>query len=147
LDPRFSWHGGFGWWHGKLARVIEQLALSWQTAFADARARLGRQLASIELVAYHSEGFSNAGGLAKKLPSAKLAVEFVNEVVLPKVRDGHAIVIVARKAKVWGLKQKPGVIVYDRGEARSAHLGPNSRGGQAILQHLARQVSTSESGR
>jgi hypothetical protein len=139
LDPQFSWHGGFGWWHGKLVRLIEQLAKNWETPFAEARARLGRQLASIELVPYHSEGFSNAGGLAKKLPSAKLAVEFVNEVVLPKVRDGRAIVTVARKAKVWGLKEESGVIGYDRGEARGAHLGPKSRGGRAILQHLIPQ--------
>jgi hypothetical protein len=136
LNPQFAWHGGFGWWHGKLARVIQQLAAVWSMTFAEARTKLARELASIELVPYHSEGFSNAGGLAKKLPSAQLAAQFVRDVVLRKVRAGNAIVIVARKARVWGLLNEPGVIIYDGGEARRAHLGPKSRGGQAILAHL-----------
>lgn len=137
LDPQFAWHGGFGWWHGKLVRVIEELAKAYNTTFADARARLGRRLASIELVPYHSEGFDNAGGIARKLPSAKLAARYVEETVLPKVRAGKAILIVGRKARVWGITEEPGVIVYTAGEARGAHLGPRTRGGKAIIEHLA----------
>jgi hypothetical protein len=61
LDPQFSWHGGFGWWHGKFARVIERLAEGWNVSFAEARARLGSKLASIELVPYHSPAFHDRG--------------------------------------------------------------------------------------
>ncbi|HMO83878.1 MAG TPA: hypothetical protein PKC18_03050, partial [Lacipirellulaceae bacterium] len=52
LDPRFAWHGGFGWWHGKLVRVIEKLSDAPQLPFADARAMLARRPASIEPVPY-----------------------------------------------------------------------------------------------
>jgi hypothetical protein len=140
LDPRFSWHGGFSWWHGKLRGIFDQLSKLNGISFAESRARFSRIIASIELVPYHSQSFSNEGGLAKKLPSAKLARDYVEQSVLPRVRRGDAIVIVARKSKAWGLlDDPPRVIVYGAGEARAAHLGPKSRGGEAILKFLTRR--------
>jgi hypothetical protein len=49
LDPQFAWHGGFAWWQGKLAKVIDDLARTWGVSFAEARLRLARNLAGIEL--------------------------------------------------------------------------------------------------
>jgi hypothetical protein len=59
-------------------------------------------------------------------------------VVVQRVRDGQAVVVVARKSKVWGLPKHEGIVAYDGAEARAAHLTPNSRGGKLILDHLSR---------
>jgi len=139
LDPRFAWDGGFDWWHGKLAKVIAQLARSWDVSFAEARARLASQLACIELVPYHSPQFSDAGGWIDGLASVRLARSFVHEYVVPRARRGDALVIVTRQAAAWGLRESDRVVVYRGHEARAAHLSPGSRGGRAILQHLGAQ--------
>jgi hypothetical protein len=140
LDPRFSWHAGFNWWHSKLDCVILQLSRVWDIAFAEARARLAHEIASVELVPYHSAGFKNERGVAKRLPSAQFAARFVMEFVLPRVRDGNAVVIVARKVAVWDLPDLPGVVKYTGGEARGAHLSVKSRGGEAIIAHLTNKA-------
>ena len=136
LDPKYSWHGGFDWWHTKLARVIDQLAKSMSTSFATARRRLASEIASIELLPYHSASFRDADHWLKKLPSVALARKFVAQVVMERVRSGEAIVIVTRKAREWNLPLEDGVVVYSAGEARAAHLTPTSRGGKAILDFL-----------
>lgn len=138
LDPRFAWHGGFGWWHKKLAKIIDLVATHWSISFAEARSRLASKLASIELVPYHSKRFNKAGGLAKTLPSAQLARRYVHDAVLPRVKAGEAIVVVTRMTRVWELPKLDGVIQYDRTEARGAHLGPATPGGRAIVKHLLR---------
>ena len=139
LDPRFSWHGGFRWWHAKLAGVIEWLAKEvWKVPFSEARARLARELVSIELLPYHSAKFRDADKWLEKLTSVNLAREFVKDVVIPRARDGKAVVIVTRQVKAWKLPEDlpPNVIRYNPAEAQAAHLSPNSRGGRAILDHL-----------
>ena len=136
LDPRFAWHGGFTWWHGKLAKVIAQLSIAWDVSFAEARARLGSALASIELIPYHSAAFRDQGGWLKELHSVTLARAFVGDFVLPRVERGQAIVIVTRKVAVWDLPKHPGVVAYSPSQARAAHLTPESPGGTAILKHL-----------
>lgn len=136
LDPQFAWHGGYRWWHGKLADVIARLATTWSVSFAKARARVGRELASIELFPYHSAGFQD-GGWLRSLPSVELAKEFVREVVLQRVRAGEAVAIVLRKAKAWDLPNISGVVMYTAQQARGAHLSPDSAGGRAILDRLS----------
>ena len=136
LDPRFSWHGGFDWWHTKFARVIEALAVSWRVTYAAARSRLASELASIELLPYHSASFRDADSWLRNLPSVALARDFVSSVVLPKVRAKNAIVIVTRKAREWNVPAEERTIIYTAGEARAAHLTPSSRGGIAIIDFL-----------
>lgn len=136
LDPRYSWHAGFAWWHGKFVRVIEKLAASRGVSFASARRILANRLASIELIPYHSAKFSNRGHLIKRLHSAALARDFVRRVVVPRVEQGKAIAVVARQASAWDLPHLSGVINYTGAEARGAHLTTASRGGTAILRQL-----------
>jgi hypothetical protein len=137
LDPQYAWHGGYDWWHGKLATVIEELSRRWRVSYASARARLGSELASIELVPYHSAGFADGDGWIRQIHSVALARAYVASVVVPRVQRGEAIAIVTRQTKVWNLPEHPGVIRYSDQEARAAHLSPNSRGGRALLHHLA----------
>jgi hypothetical protein len=136
LDPRFAWHGGFDWWHGKLAMVIQRLAAARQVSFAAARSFLASRIASIELLPYHSPAFRDAGGWLGKLNSVGLARRFVAEFVLPRVLCGDAIAIVTRQVAAWNLPEHPGVVTYSAGQARAAHLTPESPGGRAILAHL-----------
>ena len=136
LDPQFAWHGGFDWWHSKLTRVIQELAKTWQIPFSAARAQLARSVADIELFPYHSDIFHGAGGRLRSLASVQLARRYVHDVLLPRVRRKEAIIIVTRQARIWGLPPEAGVIVYSPGEARGAHLTPDSPGGRAILDHL-----------
>ena len=148
LDPKFDWHGGYHYWFSQLAQTICEIAqcrkltpnLPWKERFEDARNMLGRKLAVVELVPYHSATSGGLGNLPDKLHSTRLAIKFVNEHVAPKVINGDAIVISVRQVKWWdqALGTNPqlqnGIIRYDRlGEARGARLDPNSRGGQAII--------------
>jgi hypothetical protein len=137
LDPQYSWHGGFTWWHSKFAGVIKELARIRHLTFAAARSELGRSLACIELFPYHSHSFSDAGGWIRDLPSVQLARNYVHDFVMPRVRQKEAIIIVTRQVRVWDLHPGEGVIVYSPIEARAAHLTPNSPGGRAIITHLS----------
>jgi hypothetical protein len=141
LDPQFSWHGGFAWWNGKLAGVIARLAGEWGVSHATARSRLAHELACIELVPYHSSNFRDAGKWIQRLKSVEIARAFVHEVVLPRVRRGEAVIIVARQVKNWKLPKHPRIVSYSNQDARAAHLSPESRGGKAILNHLARTTN------
>lgn len=138
LDPRYAWHGGFGWWHGKLAFVMERLAERWQVPFAEARKRLASQLACVELLPYHSATFRNRSRWLRDLPSVSLARNFALTAIMARVRSGDAIAVVTRQSRVWGLPKHKRVVSYDGQQARAAHLSPNSLGGQAIIRHLTR---------
>jgi len=136
LNPKFSWHGGFDWWHSKLAKIINELAQSLGTSFAIARKYLSSEIASIELLPYHSSSFHDADKWIKRLTSADLARKFVHDVVLERVRSGESVLIVTRKAREWDLPTEDGIVIYNSAEARAAHLTPGSRGGKAILEFL-----------
>ncbi len=136
LDPKFAWHGAFRWWHGKFAKVIEQLAEIKGISYSQARYDLGHKISSIELMPYHSTSFHDSDHWVRDLPSVNLAKEFVKEYVIPKVRSGKAIAIVTRRADIWDLPEHSGVIRYSKSEARAAHLSPNSSGGRAIIDHI-----------
>jgi len=138
LDPSYSWHGGFRWWHGRLAQVITQLADSWGVPFSSARATLAAKLASIELLPYHSSVFRHSGGWLQNLRSVALAKTFVMDFVLPRVKRREAIAVVLRKAALWGVPEISGVTQYKGGQARAAHLTPDSPGGRAILEQFLR---------
>jgi len=136
LDPRYSWHGGFRYWHGKLSEVIKTFADDSKQSFAKARAMLASELASIELLPYHSAKFSDADNRLCNLRSVALARAFVKDFVVPRVERGEAIAVALRKAHLWGLPAIPGVIQYEKKQAQGASLTTNSPGGRAILECL-----------
>ena len=142
LDPQFAWHGGFRYWDQKLKGVIEELAASKCTSLADARATLGRKLAVVQLVPYHSAVFGLSPKAQKQLPSVCLAQDFVRQTVSERVRAQKAIVVAARQVQIWNPylpddnEKEHGVIRYKPSEAIGASLSPRSRGGRAILHRL-----------
>jgi hypothetical protein len=137
LDPHFGWHAGFGYWHRKLRRVIEECASRWSLSYVEARNRVKAAVSTVELVPYHSAQFGIPRGIIKNLRSVRLMREFVHDVLLPRSKEGDCLLVVARGARHWGLKPEKNVIVYNGIEAQSAHLTPESQGGAAILRHLA----------
>lgn len=141
LNPEFSWHGGFQWWHGKLTGIIDSLSKKRGLSFAEARQWLAGKIACIELLPYHSASFRNTDRWLQRLPSAQVARDFVQTDVLPRVRKGEACAVVTRQIQAWGLKEEERIVCYSGGEARAAHLTPKSRGGGLLLEHLLGESS------
>ena len=135
LDPRFSWHAGFGWWHGRLRGIVAQWAAARNLRYQDALAEVSRRTCALELMPYHSGSFGSHA-LLDRLASVRLVRRFVHDVVVPKARAGSATVVVTRRARDWGLEASDNVVVYGGGETRAAHLGPGTRGGTAIMRRL-----------
>lgn len=138
LDPTFSWHSGFAWWNAKLRRIISVVAEQLALTYAQARAAVARSIAAIDLVPYHSESYNLPVRVEQRLRSVQLARDYVQSVLLPRAAAGEVLVVITRKARVWGVTASPGVVVYSSDEARAAHLTPNSTGGKCILEQLFR---------
>jgi hypothetical protein len=126
------------YWHKKMGGLIQEIKKRNGGSFSKARHYLANRMASIELIPYHSQTFKAKGNFIRDIPSANLAREYVKNTIIPRVKEGKAIVIATRQHKNWGLPKKlSGVIQYDGpGEAQSAHLTPGSKGGKAILNFL-----------
>lgn len=141
LDPRFSWHGGYDYWHKKLRNLIAEFASGVHISYGKSREFFQQKIAVLDLVPYHSINFSMPKSTLNELRSVKLIRSYVNEVLVPKAKRGQCIIIIARGEKKWelhnlnklSLKQ---IIIYKKGAARSAYLTPNSSGGKAILKFL-----------
>ena len=55
LDPKFKFHGGYCYWFSRLKETIAEIGRCREIAFDEARELLGRKIAVIELVPYHSK--------------------------------------------------------------------------------------------
>lgn len=137
LEPRFSWHGGFGYWHGKLHGLIAALAQRRGISYGAARMLLQSRLAVLQLAPYHSPTFALPDRVLHSLRSVELARAFAVEELLPRAQTDDCLVVVCRRARAWELPDVRNVVVYGASEARAAHLGPASRGGKAIIDFLA----------
>jgi hypothetical protein len=54
LNPRFSWHSGFSYWHRRLARLIDTFTDDFKIARREALSFFARSVANLELLPYHS---------------------------------------------------------------------------------------------
>jgi hypothetical protein len=134
LDPKYCWHGGFGWWEGKLREVITIIAKEkFKGRYFDALRDVSKRLAHVELVPYHSSSF-NAHRLIEDLPSVHAARRFAQEALVQAANRGDKTIIVTRQAASWRLPQGThNLVVYEGGHTRGASLGAKTGGGQAIL--------------
>ncbi|MFZ5963810.1 hypothetical protein ACOXXX_12720 [Thalassococcus sp. BH17M4-6] len=129
LDPKWAWTTAFGWWHGKVRRLVGELSeRKFDNNYGRALDLLAREVACIELVPYHSVSFTGKLNLASTT-AARSAAQAI-------AKDSGRTLIVTRSVKAWNLPDQPNVIKYTGGETRSASLGPNSKGGKAILDLL-----------
>lgn len=146
LDPRFSWHGGYDYWHTKLRSIIAGFAERVNIPYGRARRFLQAHLAAIELSPYHSVNFKLPGGVLNSLRSVQLARAFVHEELLPRAKSGDCLLVVTRAVENWRLPAYDNVVAYAATEARGAHLSERTRGGAAILQFIARMYAKSVRG-
>lgn len=135
LNPEFSWHGGFEYWHAKFGGITRHISKVKNISYRDSLQFLSEQVACLELIPYHSRIFG-ANSLINKLPSAKVMQAYVKDFLLEKATKGDITIIVTRSAKNWNLPEEKNVIIYGNNEARSAHLTLNSSGGKAIAAQL-----------
>jgi hypothetical protein len=138
LDPRFAWHPGFTYWHGKLASVVRKLATERQLSYQVALGRAAANICVLQLVPYHSSSFGLSDRIIRQMRSPGLARCFVHDHVMPRARRGEATIIVTRKVQQWGLEPDSGAVLYEGNETRAAHLTANSRGGSRIVEFLVK---------
>lgn len=136
LDPRFSWHAGFGYWNGRLRGIVRWIATRRSISYQAALSVLARAICAIELVPYHSESFGLPHSLLNKLQSVRLSRAFVHSTLVPRAEAGEAVIIVSRSARYWNVAESKNVVIYRGGETRGAHLSPNTRGGALIMRQL-----------
>ncbi|MEW6248322.1 MAG: hypothetical protein AB1555_16660 [Nitrospirota bacterium] len=141
LDSRFSWHGGFDYWHTKLQNVIAAFAESTSTSYGRARSFFQSHIAALELVPDHSVNFTVPARLFNSLRSVQLARAFVHDELLPRAKSRDRLLVVTRAVKHWRLRVSRNIVAYGPTEARSAHLSVKSRGGSAILKFLCREYA------
>jgi hypothetical protein len=136
LNPAFSWHSGFSYWHGRLAGLIDKFADEIQQSRRKVLSFFSQSVAILELVPYHSSSFGLSDSVVRELHSVRLAKDFAQKVLLPDAQASRKLLVVVRKPREWDLPKGPGVILYGGSETRAAHLTPASPGGKAIFEHL-----------
>jgi hypothetical protein len=139
LDPQLCWWSGFEWWEKKLHDVAFKISRThFNGSYFKALRDLSSRVACVELVPYHSSSFG-AHSLIKKLPSAQMAVRFVQESLVQDAVAKKRTLIVTRKIEDWGFKRGAksdgNLIIYEGGQRRGASLGVDTPGGRAILRH------------
>jgi hypothetical protein len=98
LDPNFSWTGAFTWWWRKLQPVITEIKTKNPKITTEgAIAILGKKLAAVELIPYHSYRAPFTKKTVEELESTRLAKEGVEA-----LRKNGALVVYIRSVKLWG---------------------------------------------
>ena len=139
LDPHLSWLGSARYWRPRLSQHVQKLMQENSNDYYEALGDLSRVICVVQLVPYHSTAFGLPRSLVNKLESTKAVKQFIREVIVPEAKLKKALVIVARRAKQWGIRQSRNVIVYRRSESRAGYISLSSRGGTAILRFLKDQ--------
>jgi len=123
LDPRFAWHSGSRYWQNKLAPVIKKLADQTGQTHARVRKVVAQNVCAIELVPYHSVRDSVTGTVRRVLESARLARDYVHDVLIPEARSGSRLIVAMRSTKDWGIHTgSRNVRRFQGGEALGARL-------------------------
>lgn len=136
LDPKFSWTTAGVWWRKKLGDVAQAMTKQTGMSFKEVLRHMAQNVSCLELYPYHSKNSGSAERIASRLKSAKLMVEYIQETLVPRAKRNEALIVAARQVGKWSLSEHENILLYDRGEARSAHLSMNSRGGQRIADRL-----------
>ncbi|MGI9256320.1 MAG: hypothetical protein ACR2PY_05245 [Salinispira sp.] len=110
------------WWMRKLRRIIEHVAEQKNISRENAVFEISQKIATLELVAYHSTTFNGNYAVVHDLPSSQMIRNFVREYALPRAREDKACIIITRGKRIWNLTPEENVIIYDRNQARGAHL-------------------------
>lgn len=136
LNPELSFHPGFVWWSGKLESLIVSLRKKWGVTYFEASKRLSHRLCGLELFPYHSQSFEDKH-VNKQLPSLQIMQSYA-KTLATRAQAGKVQIIVTRRAKEWGLPKCDNICTLSSGQARAAHLTPNTQAGKAIESFIER---------
>ena len=152
LNPKFLWHGGGQYWEKKLKNVINEVTERFKNPedfekplgmlentsniYKKALSYVAKKIAVLELVPYHSKSYNLPNKKFKNLQSPKIMTDFVKKELLPKAKKSEKCIICTRGSKSWDLTDDNNVIVYNKKEARGAHISSKSRGWEKILEFL-----------
>ena len=136
LDPDFSWLGGARYWPPRISEHVQKLLEANGGNYYKALAKLSKSICVVQLVPYHSRSFGLPRRIISKLESTNAIRRFVREVIVPEAKRGRTLLIVARRAKQWGIRQSKHVIVYRGSESRAGYVSLSSRGGRAMARFL-----------
>jgi len=125
LDPNFAWHPGFEYWGARFKQTIKEIYRKKKCSKYDALIWLKKRIACLQLVPYASIYNNLPYGLIKKLSSSIKAQKFAKEVLFRQAQKGQKLLVVVRKAKIWGLPEGPGVKNILRLNNRGAYLESN----------------------
>jgi hypothetical protein len=97
---------------------------------------MSQRLAAIEMFPYHSRTFK-AESVLDQLPSVSASREFIHG-LLPRARANELSIIVTRSIRTVGIEDHA-LVNFDPKLVRGASLGPETKGGLAIIEALKRR--------
>lgn len=138
LDPEYSWHGGYLYWHSKLSKLVALVARELVVRYGEARRLIQEHVAVVELLPYHSATFGVPGRVLERLRSVELVRKFVQEVLVPKARSGQCLIAPEPRASgvclstktssvTLAVKQEQHISLRTVAEARQSHLSFGGR--------------------
>lgn len=154
LDPEFAWTAAFAWWERKLRGVTKIIADEhFDGDYGKALGKVSENIASIELVPYHSLHTPRPSLMRKSSQGEALASTNVARSFISNLRKKRNLtIIVMRRVEDWGFGgpdndklahlDQANIVKYDGKKAQSASLVPDSPGGIAILEAFGIKNST-----
>lgn len=131
LEPRFSWHSGFSYWHKKLSTLINAYALNKNITRFKALQIFQEKISFLEAYPYHSQNFKHSSFL-KDLYSKIIIIDFVKKVLVDKAKKGEVLLLVLRGNDLWKLVVETNIIVFEKSECRAGHINEKTRDGKIL---------------
>lgn len=130
LDPQFAWHSGNVYWQEKLGSIITTMARHWDCRPYEARRRVSRRIAALELFPYHSTSSGISARRRSRMHSVKLSMEYAHRLAAQATNGARKVlVVVTRQHDQWGLDlDGVNVIEAPRKHARGAYIGVKGDG-------------------
>jgi hypothetical protein len=141
LNPMFSEHPGARYWRRKLGGLCSELANRCGIGLHAATELVANRVSIVQRFAYASTNSKHVAQACATLPSTMAAQSLVHGLI----EEGEVLVVIVRGATALGLSRNDeaeNVVVLDpkTTEPVRAHLGPTSRAGKTLLQHLCASV-------
>ncbi|MGB7480436.1 MAG: hypothetical protein WA924_08920 [Burkholderiaceae bacterium] len=145
LLPESANTGAGRYWLRRLGTLERTLAEKAKISLPEARNLLVQQFAVIEAGPYHSKSFP--GAWHDRLSSSRAARHFVRQSLIPRARDGSALILVLRRVSFWRLSPNlPGVLVREPKQAQLSNFLKHEADAMtsflAELHHARAQEST-----
>ena len=133
LNPRFAWHSGFSYWHGRLAGLIDQFAQELKVRRLESLSFFAKSVATLQLVPYHSASFGLNDSIINDLESVGLARAFLRDILMPRE---DVLLVSVRKRERWNLPNLDSRVI-EGSRSRAAYFTDTAR--KQIFKHLKKR--------